>query len=291
MALLAERIDGEGGTGSSDGLGRLLPLRTGGSRPPLFAVHPGGGLGWCYSGLVRHLDRDRPLFALQARGLDGDGELPGSVPEMAADYLQLIREVQPSGPYHLLGWSFGGTVAHELARQLQAAGEEVALLAMLDSHPTGRFRHAGRPSDAEILSLALDGLDLDEPGALVPAAPAGDGDALGDGLPTAEAVLELLRARGSVLAGLDPAALHRLVKVTANNIALARGERPGRYRGRVLFFEALPGRGSDGTPLTELWTEHVDGPIENHPLDIPHSRFTTPEALDVIGPVLAAHLR
>ncbi|MCG6498026.1 non-ribosomal peptide synthetase [Kitasatospora sp. A2-31] len=294
VALLAERIGGEGDTGSSDGLGQLLPLRTGGTRPPLFAVHPGGGLGWCYSGLVRHLDRDRPLFALQARGLGGDGELPGSVAEMATDYLRLIREVQPSGPYHLLGWSFGGTVAHELARQLQAAGEEVALLAMLDSHPTGRFRHAGRPGDAEILSLALDGLDLDELGAAATdavAATAGDGDALGDGLPTAAAVSELLRVRGSVLAGLDPAALHRLVKVTANNIALARGEQPGRYRGRVLFFEALPGRGADGTPLTELWTEHVDGPIENHPLDIPHSRFTTPEALDVIGPILAAHLR
>ncbi|MEV6975754.1 amino acid adenylation domain-containing protein [Kitasatospora sp. NPDC093806] len=286
VALLAERIGaGAAGSGSGEstaGLGRLLPLRTGGSRPPLFAVHPGGGLGWCYSGLVRHLDRDRPLYAVQARGLDGTGELPGTVAEMAADYLRLIREVQPSGPYHLLGWSFGGTVAHEVARQLQADGEEVALLAMLDSHPTGSFRHAGRPGDAEILSLALDGLDLDE-------LDAPDGE-----LPSAEAVLGLLEERGSVLAGLDPAALARLVKVTANNITLAQGvqgEQPGRYRGPVLFFEALPGRGADGTPLTDHWAEHVDGPIENHPLAIPHSRFTTPEALALIGPVLAAHLR
>ena len=104
-------------------------------------------------------------------------------------------------------------------------------------------------------------------------------------------MLELLRERGSVLGGLDPAALGRLVKVTANNIALAQGEQPGRYRGPVLFFEALPGRGADGTPLAELWAAHVDGPVENHPLDIPHSRFTTPEALAQIGPVLAAHLR
>ncbi|MFJ7209111.1 amino acid adenylation domain-containing protein [Streptomyces sp. NPDC098789] len=291
VALLAERIGADGGAGSSDGLGQMLALRTGGTRAPLFAVHPGGGLGWCYSGLARHLDRDRPLFALQARGLDGVGELPGSVPEMAADYLRLIREVQPEGPYHLLGWSFGGTVAHELARQLQEAGEEVALLAMLDSHPTGRFRHAGRPSAKEILSLALDGLDLDGLDALAATAPEDGEEALGDGLPGATAVLELLRERGSVLGGLDPAALVRLVRVTANNIALAQGERPGRYRGPVLFFEALPGRGADGTPLAELWAAHVDGPVENHPLDIPHSRFTTPEALAEIGPVLAAHLR
>ncbi|MFI0982037.1 amino acid adenylation domain-containing protein [Streptomyces sp. NPDC021093] len=291
VALLAERISADPDTGSSDGLGQLLPLRAGGTRPPLFAVHPGGGLGWCYSGLARHLDRDRPLYALQARGLDGNGELPGSVPEMAADYLRLIREVQPVGPYHLLGWSFGGTVAHELARQLQEAGEEVALLAMLDSHPTGRFRHAGRPSAAEILSLALDGLGLDELDALAATTPADATDVLGDGLPGAGAVLELLRERGSVLGGLDPAALRRLVRVTANNIALAQGEQPGRYRGPVLFFEALPGRGADGTPLADLWAAHVDGPVENHPLDIPHSRFTTPEALAQIGPVLAAHLR
>jgi amino acid adenylation domain-containing protein len=291
VALLADRINAEGRAESTDGLGELLPLRTGGTRPPLFAVHPGGGLGWCYSGLARHLDRDRPLFALQARGLDGAGELPGSVPEMAADYLRLVREVQPVGPYHLLGWSFGGTVAHELARQLQVAGEEVALLAMLDSHPTGRFRHAGQPSAAEILSLALDGLDLDELDALAATSAADPADLLGDGLPGAGAVLELLRERGSVLGGLDPAALRRLVKVTANNIELARGEQPGRYRGPVLFFEALPGRGADGIPLADLWAAHVDGPVENHPLAIPHSRFTTPEALAQIGPVLAAHLR
>ncbi|MER0443618.1 amino acid adenylation domain-containing protein [Streptomyces sp. Edi4] len=291
VALLAERLCADGGAGDDAGLGQLLPLRAGGSRPPLFAVHPGGGLGWCYSGLVRHLDRDRPLFALQARGLDGAGELPLSMAEMAADYVRLIREVQPSGPYHLLGWSFGGTVAHEMARLLQKEGDEVALLALLDSHPTGRFRHAGRPSDAEILSLALDGLDLDGLDALATAGPVDAAHTLGHGLPTADAVLELLRERGSVLGGLDPDALGRLVRVTANNLVLAQGERPGRYRGPVLFFEALPGRGADGVPLAELWREHVEGPVENHPLDIPHSRFTTPEALAQIGPVLAARLR
>ena len=178
-----------------------------------------------------------------------------------------------------------------MARLLQEEGDEVALLALLDSHPTGRFRHAGRPSDAEILSLALDGLDLDGLDALATAGPVDAAHTLGHGLPTADAVLELLRERGSVLGGLDPDALGRLVRVTANNLVLAQGERPGRYRGPVLFFEALPGRGADGVPLAELWREHVEGPVENHPLDIPHSRFTTPEALAQIGPVLAARLR
>ncbi|CAM5410095.1 Tyrocidine synthase 3 [Streptomyces spiroverticillatus] len=302
VAALAERIGGGSGAGagageSADGLGQLLALRTGGRREPLFAVHPGGGLGWCYSGLVRHLDRDRPLYALQARGLDGHGELPSSVPEMAAGYLRLIREVQPSGPYHLLGWSFGGTVAHEMARQLQESGEEVGLLALLDAHPTGRYRHAGRPGAAEILSLALDGLPLEElEGLEASGGESGpveaDGpDGLGEGLPGAGAVLGLLRERGSVLGGLDAGALRRLVKVTANNIALTQGEEPGRYRGPVLFFEALPGRGADGVSLAEAWAPYVEGVVENHALDIAHSRFTTPEALAVIGPVVAERLR
>ncbi|WP_159058711.1 amino acid adenylation domain-containing protein [Streptomyces caeruleatus] len=112
----------------------LLPLRTTGHLPPLFCVHPSGGLAWPYAGLLGGLDPDRPLYGLQARGLARPGEaLPSSVEEMAADYLDRIRSVQPAGPYHLLGWSLGGLIAHELAVQAQAQGEEVALLALLDA--------------------------------------------------------------------------------------------------------------------------------------------------------------
>ncbi|MGW6795299.1 thioesterase domain-containing protein [Streptomyces chartreusis] len=132
-----------------------------------------------HSGLARHLDVDLPLFAPQARGLDGIDELPTSVADMASDNLHPIREVQSADPYYLLGWSFGGTVAHEMARQLQAMGEEAALLAMLDSHPTGRSRHAGQPSAAAILSLALDGLVINGLGTLADTPPANAMPALG----------------------------------------------------------------------------------------------------------------
>lgn len=104
------------------GTGVLLPLREEGGRPPLFCVHPAAGIAWSYAGLSGPLGSDQPLYGLQARGLDGSQVLPGSVAEMAADYVAQLRTVQPAGPYHLLGWSFGGIVAHEMAVQLQRAG-------------------------------------------------------------------------------------------------------------------------------------------------------------------------
>ncbi|MCW6010645.1 amino acid adenylation domain-containing protein, partial [Micromonospora sp. CPCC 205371] len=115
----------------------LLPLRAHGSRPPLFCVHPAGGVSWPYAGLVRYLHPEQPVYGLQARGFTETGALPSSVEQMAADYIDQMRSVQPSGPYHLLGWSFGGLVAHAIATRLQREGEHVALLAVLDAYPIG----------------------------------------------------------------------------------------------------------------------------------------------------------
>ncbi|MFI8460817.1 amino acid adenylation domain-containing protein [Kitasatospora sp. NPDC085464] len=281
VAALAERsATGGDGTGS-DGLEPLLALRTGGAGVPLFAVHPVGGLGWCYSGLVRYVGQDRPVYALQAGGLAGDAELPAGVGEMVDDYVRRIRSVQPYGPYQLLGWSFGGAVAHAIACRLQEEGEKVALLAMLDSRPTGPGRDEEPLTATELLSLALDGLDLPEPDGAV--------SELGAGLPSAAQVSQALRDQGSVLAGLDTDALARLVRVTANNLALTDREVPGRFDGDVLLFEALPGRRGD-VALSRWWEPFVGGEVSDRPLDVPHHRLTGPEALAVIGPVLADRL-
>ncbi|SDJ42953.1 amino acid adenylation domain-containing protein [Lentzea albidocapillata subsp. violacea] len=128
VAGLAHRL---GHDDERDSFDVLLPLRTDGAGTPLFCVHPAAGIGWVYSGLLRGVDR--PVYALQARSLTA--QAPGSVAEMAADYVARVREVQPEGPYHLLGWSFGGVVAHEMAVLLQEQGAEVALLTLLDAYP------------------------------------------------------------------------------------------------------------------------------------------------------------
>ena len=111
----------------------LVPIRAGGSQPPLFCVHLADGNILSYRDLARHLPSDQPLFGLQSRGLDGIGRLNMRIDDMARDYVAAIRKMQPRGPYAICGWSFGGLVAFEMARQLENAGQMVELLALLDT--------------------------------------------------------------------------------------------------------------------------------------------------------------
>lgn len=111
----------------------LAPLKPKGNRPPLFMVHPPGGIVVCYRELARHLPDDQPLWAIRSRGLHGHEAMPTTLPEMAEDYLQAIRSIQPKGPYILGGWSLGGLVAYEMARQLTQEGQPLDRLILLDS--------------------------------------------------------------------------------------------------------------------------------------------------------------
>ncbi|HEX8766911.1 MAG TPA: amino acid adenylation domain-containing protein, partial [Jatrophihabitans sp.] len=115
----------------------LLPLRTGGSRPPVFLVHAIGGSAVPYLPLVGLLDPAQPVYAFEAPGLHEQPAQPGStLANLASGYLEELRRVQPRGPYRLGGWSVGGLIAQQLAVDLRAAGEEVALLALLDAVPS-----------------------------------------------------------------------------------------------------------------------------------------------------------
>lgn len=104
------------------------------AKPPLFLIHALGGNVIGYQTLVRHLGTDQPVYGLQAQGLDGQQAPHTRVEDMASHYIQEIRTVQPQGPYLLGGFSSGGIVAFEMARQLEAQGDLVALLAMLDTY-------------------------------------------------------------------------------------------------------------------------------------------------------------
>lgn len=115
-------------------------IQGGGTRRPVFCIHAAGGNVLEYYDLARHLGSDQPFYGLQAKGLDGKEEPHTSIREMAAHYIKEMREVQPEGPYVIGGRSSGGTIAFEMACQLKAAGEEVALLALLDTYPAGYFK-------------------------------------------------------------------------------------------------------------------------------------------------------
>jgi non-ribosomal peptide synthase protein (TIGR01720 family) len=112
----------------------LAPLRPTGSRTPLFCVHPAGGTALCYVMLARMLDEARPFYGLQAPVGEAGSEF--EISELAARYLADIRSVQPHGPYVLAGWSMGGTIAFEIALQMERQDEKVAFLALFDSRPT-----------------------------------------------------------------------------------------------------------------------------------------------------------
>jgi non-ribosomal peptide synthetase component F/thioesterase domain-containing protein len=111
----------------------LVPIQREGSRPPFFCIHGAGGNVLIYRDLSQHLGVDQPFYGLQAQGLDG--ELPHlvTIEEMAALYVKEIRRIKPHGPYYLGGYCMGGTIALEIAQQLNTLGEETALLALFDT--------------------------------------------------------------------------------------------------------------------------------------------------------------
>ena len=118
---------------ASSGWSPLVAIQTGGSRPNFFCVHGAGGNVLIYRDLARRLGSDQPFYGLQAPGLDGSCAPLTRIEEMAALYEKEIRRVQPRGPYFLGGYCMGGTIAFEIARQIEAQGERVALLALFDT--------------------------------------------------------------------------------------------------------------------------------------------------------------
>lgn len=121
----------------------LVPIQPLGSKTPLFLVHGAEGNVLLYRNLARHLGPDQPVYGLQSQGLNGDGRLNITIEDMASQYLKEIVVAQPHGPYLLGGYCLGGVIALEIAQQLKAAGEKVALVVMLDTYNEGATSHSG----------------------------------------------------------------------------------------------------------------------------------------------------
>jgi len=111
----------------------VVPLNVGGADEAIFCIHPAGGTVFCYRDLAMYFAGRRNVFGIQARGLDGRESPHQTLHEMAADYADAIAAASPSGSIHLVGWSLGGNIAYEVARQLRAVGRSVGMLALLDS--------------------------------------------------------------------------------------------------------------------------------------------------------------
>ncbi|ACK65882.1 amino acid adenylation domain protein [Rippkaea orientalis PCC 8801] len=117
----------------------LVSLETRGESSPFFGVHPMASEVSYYQPLVNQLGSNQPFYVFRMQTLNGAATVPQSIPELAAAYVQELQTFQPEGPYRLGGWSFGGLVVFEMACQLAAKGEEIALLALFSSY-IGEFR-------------------------------------------------------------------------------------------------------------------------------------------------------
>ncbi|MFK7808451.1 MAG: amino acid adenylation domain-containing protein [Saprospiraceae bacterium] len=117
----------------------LVALRKSGDKPPLFCLHGGGGHVFFYQGLTKYLPSNQPVYTIQPSGLDGQEKKHGTIKEMAAHYISILKTVQPEGPYHILGTCFSNAVALEIGHQLLTTGDSIATLFIIDSAPVHLF--------------------------------------------------------------------------------------------------------------------------------------------------------
>ncbi|GGM89380.1 hypothetical protein GCM10011609_27800 [Lentzea pudingi] len=251
VARLAALIDGGQLTATHD---VLLPIRESGDGSPVFFFHPGIGLSWCYAGFAKHL-RGLPIYGLQARAASDVTLLAPSLAHMARDYLEQILVAQPEGPYRLVGWSFGGNVAHTVASMLREAGHEVELLAVIDGYPyAGRAtRSPGRPSTPDLAMVRSRHLD------------------------------------GTALSEVDDERAAELAEVLAHNTGLAQEHKPPLFDGDVLFFGAAGHR--DAAELKPgAWQPFVTGTVRVHVVEAAHHEMLRPEPLASMAAVISGEL-
>ena len=122
----------------------LVELKPGAKNPPIFLMHGLGGSVMDFFQPVRHIESDHPIYGIQSKGIDGLDQPLERIEDMADFSIDAVRELQPRGPYILIGYSLGGLVALEMAHRLSAAGETIALLAMLDAYPHMRYLSFGQ---------------------------------------------------------------------------------------------------------------------------------------------------
>ncbi|MEU0003312.1 alpha/beta fold hydrolase, partial [Streptomyces sp. NPDC006314] len=248
-AALAEVIDT---TSGSDDFSTLFPIRTSGTRAPIFCIHPSGGLSWSYYALSRELGVDHPVYGLQARGVGDHGEPAATLEEMVEEYITRIRSVQGSGPYHLLGWSFGGLVAHAMAVRLRQQGEEVSFLGLLDVVPLP-------PEQATEARWR----------------------------PTREEAARAVRQETGGGAHFEPAVEKRLVDVYLNHVRLITEFEPGVFDGDAVLFDATE-NAMQGIDKARAWAPYIGGEVVRHPVASDHTGVFRPEPVRTISEVIKA---
>ena len=229
----------------------VFPVQTlkNGTGIPLFCIHPVGGVSWPYQVLGGYLDC--PIIGIQ-QIQQGEEAEPGSIRDMAKNYADRIQGAYPSGPYKLLGWSFGGVVAHEVAIELQRRGGAVARLILLDAQP-GLDGNAAMPGKKRIAK---------------------------DAIP--DKMQELVR-EGSRQYSLDNQLLDHIVQNFNSNVAFYRAHEAGIFNGDIIVFSAARDESDRSSFLRQSWRPYVAADITVHSIDCSHQEMMTTESLSIYG--------
>jgi len=200
----------------------LVPLQPAGARPPLYCVHWAGGHVIIYRDLARHLGPDQPVYGLQAVGLDGRQAPHTRLEDMAAHYIREVRRLQPAGPYYLAGASMGGKIAFEMAQQLQEQGDQVDLLALIDT--TGDVEREALPVGERIQLHSANIRQLGWPG--------------GAGYLVHRARVRLRRWIYRIMIGMGWPIPRFMRNLRGISYVAARNYHPRNYPGKVTLFRA-----------------------------------------------------
>ncbi|HEY0603237.1 MAG TPA: amino acid adenylation domain-containing protein [Herpetosiphonaceae bacterium] len=261
----------------------LVALQSSGARPPLFLVHPLGGTVLCYADLARRLGPDQPCYAFQSAGLEGDAAPHTSIEAMAAEYIEALQQIQPTGPYLLGGWSLGGVIAFEIAQQLRRQGQEIALLAILDAQAPAPQPSPDEPIDDTLRLMALLDPDLDvsleDLRALTP------DDQLAY-------LVDRARAAGKIPPDFGLAHAQALLRVYTANIAAWEAYRPQEYAGRITLFRA--GEQAEDTaalPLDGGWGAFAADGVDIHTIAGTHETMVQEPYVEELARQLQASLQ
>ncbi|OBH35455.1 hypothetical protein A5692_11600 [Mycobacterium sp. E342] len=249
----------------------VIPIQTltDGIGDPLFCIHPGGGMSWPYQALGNYLDC--PIIGIQQM-LQGEEAEPRSIRDMAKNYADRIQETYPAGPYNLLGYSFGGIVAHELAIELQQRGCTIPSLIILDAQPIadgGDETLDPAAIEKEVLEEVLRFFNIAVPHQDEPL--------------TYERVGELVREHAGVEITRYKQLLEVILRNLDTNMTLAQTHEPGVFDGDITIFSAVGDASDCNSALLESWRPYVTGDITEHPIDCTHEEMLITESLSKYG--------
>ncbi|MGH7803565.1 MAG: thioesterase domain-containing protein, partial [Candidatus Binatia bacterium] len=253
----------------------VVAVQPRGTKAPFFCVHAHEGNVLFYRDLARRLGPDQPFLALQSPGLDGTEAPLDRVEDIAARYVCDIRAFQPEGPYFLGGYCFGGPVAFEIARQLEAQGERVALLALFDAYAPGYRERKQRWIVRESIRWKERAVLHASNVVLLPR---------GRKLAYAVGRLRKILDRTYVRIGLPSSRFHRAVR---DSLARAADRyRPQPYSGDVILFRASRLR-SGYVPEQSLgWDRLVTGRLDVHIVPGFYGTIVLePRVGDLVGPL------